>query len=131
MEEITTVKTAADYMTVLYRVGPLAVIGGTVALFTSLMSILRFRGWSSRFFSIIVSMGVGSIAACIAVLGLPLLPFRPTIELEIVVAALAGSSGLKIFDIYGRKFFGKHLWIESRCEPSARTETDIKKEPPA
>lgn len=100
------VRTASDYWEVLYRIVPIAVVGGVVAMIVNIIRIAHERTWARRALATVSVVCVGCVSAAAAALGLKLFLPNPTPEIELLAGAIAGSSGQKIFDIYARKLFG-------------------------
>ncbi|MDR2051133.1 MAG: hypothetical protein LBQ63_05105 [Deltaproteobacteria bacterium] len=97
---------ASIYWEVLHRLIPIAMVGGFVAMTINFRTILRAPTWARRLGLCVYVAAVGFIGAGVAALGLSLFIQSPSQETQILVAALAGSSGQKIFDIYARRIFG-------------------------
>lgn len=111
-KDIASVKAASDYVEILIRIVPVMCVGGTVAVITQLRHIAEQRTWARRTLMCLSVLGVGCVSGGLAVLGLSLFLPTPTVEFDIVAAAVAGSAGQKTFDIYGYKIFGWKL----RCD---------------
>jgi hypothetical protein len=97
---------AAVYWEVLYRLIPIALVGGFVAMIINFKSVMSAPTWARRLGLCVYVAAVGCIAAGVAALGLSLFVSGPSQELQILAGALAGSSGQKIFDVYARRIFG-------------------------
>lgn len=105
-EEVNNARTAADYIERLIQILPVMGVGGVVAVLTQGHRIFLQRTWPRRIFMCLSVVGVGFVSGGIAVLGLSLFLPAPTVEFDILAAAVAGSAGQKTFDIYSRKLFG-------------------------
>lgn len=99
-------RTAADYWTVIYRVVPLVLVGGFVSFVINLLKITHEPTWRGRLLLLASVISVGCVAAGVSALGLQLFMSNPTVEIELLAASIAGSSGQKVFDIYSKKLFG-------------------------
>lgn len=104
-------RAASDYWEVLYRIVPIIVVGGAVAMVVNIIRIACERTWARRALAAVSVVCVGCVSAGAATLGLKL--FMPSLspEIELLAGAIAGSSGQKIFDIYAQKLFGFHSRI--------------------
>lgn len=109
MDEIRAISDAAVYWDTLARLTPLALFGGVVAMILNLMRAVRCRKWLCRIILCLYVFCVGCISAMVAALGISLFVPRPTPEIELLAAAVAGSSGQKIFDIYAWRIFGSYM----------------------
>lgn len=99
-------RTACDYMTVLKHILPVMGVGGFVAFVMHLRQLTYAHTWARRIALCASIIGVGCVSGGVAVLGLSLFLPSPTVEFDLVAAAVAGSAGQKTFDIYGRRLFG-------------------------
>jgi hypothetical protein len=97
---------AAVYWDILYRLIPIALVGGGVAMTINMQRVMSAPTWARRLGMCLYVAAVGCVAAGVAALGLSLFLRAPSQEMQILAGALAGSSGQKIFDIYSRKLFG-------------------------
>lgn len=102
------IKTAQEYWTLFNNLLPIAVAGGFSAMAVNLLRIAHERTWVSRLIMLFSVIAVGCVAACIGALGISLFVPAPSAEIELLVGALAGSSGQKIFDIYTTRLFGRY-----------------------
>ena len=118
-------KTAADYWTVLHRIYPLMVVGGIVGLITNFMRIAHERSWRGKIFTFITVISVGFIAAGTTALGLELFIVSPTLEIELLCASVAGSTGQKMFDLYARRIFGLQNTRATDRQPAPVLFTDV------
>ena len=100
------VKTAASYWEVLSRMIPVTIVGGLVGFATNLMRIAHEPTLWGRLLMCISVVSVGCVAAGASVLGTTLFLDNPTVEVELLIASIAGASGQKMFDIYARRIFG-------------------------
>lgn len=103
------ISNADVYWQILQDLIPLAFVGGTVSVVLNLAKILHEKTWVRRIISTICVVAVGFISAGVAALGLSLFIHSATPEIQIVSAAISGSAGQRIFDVYGRRIFGKHF----------------------
>ena len=106
MEPNDGAKTAWDYIAALVRILPVMGVGGLVAVVTQSRVIVMQRTWTRRLLMCLSVLSVGCVSGGVAVLGLSLFFPYPTIEVDLVAAAVAGSTGQKIFDDYSHKLFG-------------------------
>lgn len=104
--DLDSAKTAAEYWVVLRRIVPLIFVGGLVSLIINFMRIAHEPTWLGRICAGITTIAIGCIAAGTAALGIELFLHESTIELELMIAAIAGAGGQKIFDVYARRIFG-------------------------
>jgi hypothetical protein len=103
---IGTIRTAAEYWDLIHRIVPVAVVGGATAVIVNLVHIAREQTWICRIFMCLQVVGIGCVAAGASVLGLSFFVETPTMETQLLAASISGSSGQKIFEIYGRRLFG-------------------------
>lgn len=123
------VKTACDYWVVLARITPVAIVGGFVAFVTNLLRIAHEPSWVGRVLTFISVVSIGCVAAAASALGIELFLIEPSVEIELLVASIAGSSGQKIFDIYAGKLFGlKNSRALSKDSPTAYSEFPVHKD---
>lgn len=116
------------YWRILARLLPIVFVGGLVAMIVNLTTILHERTWARRLCTCLTCIAVGCVAAGVAALGLSLFIARPSPELELVSAAVAGSGGQKIFDIYGQRLFGRY-YRTADVPPSGQSCADQRNRP--
>lgn len=102
------IKTAETYWQLFNNLLPIAIAGGFSAMAVNLLRIAHEKTWVSRIIMLFSVIAVGCVAACIGALGISLFVPNPSAEVELLVGALAGSSGQKIFDIYTTRLFGQY-----------------------
>lgn len=108
----TTTRALSDadvYWQILRNVLPLSIVGGVVAMTVNLAKIFREKTWCRRLLSCLCVVSVGCVSAGVAGLGLGLFVHQVSPELQIVSSAIAGSWGQRVFDVYGRKLFGRNF----------------------
>lgn len=98
---------ASEYWAAAYNLLPVAIIGGLVAMATNLRKIYAMQGYKRRLAELGLTGLVGGLAAAMAVAILPLVFDGPSTNMEIAIAALAGSYGQKTFDMLTDKVLGK------------------------
>lgn len=90
-----------------------------MALVSNLSRIAKERVWARRIFMCLSVVSVGCMGAGVAALGLTMFITDPSVEMELLAGAIAGSSGQKIFDIYSRRLFGRKTREDDNGEPPA------------
>lgn len=104
-----TNSTAVPYWDILYRLVPILLVGGVVSVGTNFSDIIiHEKSIYKRIMQFVPTFLVGCTAAGISVLGLSLFVTRPTPELELLSAAVAGIGGRKVIDIYVYRLFGNY-----------------------
>lgn len=98
---------AADYLTILIRIGPIIAVGGVVAVITHIHQIIEQSTVLKKILTGLSVLGVGCVSGGVVVLALPLLWGNPTPEMDILAAAIAGSAGQKGFDLIAKRFLGQ------------------------
>lgn len=105
---VGVISSADVYWQILQDLIPLSFVGGVVAVVLNLAKIFSEQTWVRRILSTMCVVAVGFVSAGVAALGLSLFIHSATPEIQIVSAAISGSAGQRIFDVYGRRLFGKH-----------------------
>lgn len=116
-----TVHDAEIYWEILYNSIPLSIVGGLTAMIMNLNNIMSESSWLKRIAGAVCVVLVGGVAAGVAALGLGLFIASPKPEIQIVASAIAGSTGQRLFDIYGHKIFGRYFCL---FEPWHREKED-------
>lgn len=102
---------AGEYVGVFWRTFPLVIIGGLMALALNFSKVMEMRPWIAKLYTLISVVVVGGAAAFVAVLCIPLFPewfwvaVPKTPESDMVIAAIAGSCGQKVFDVLAWRLF--------------------------
>ena len=98
---------AAEYWAAIVAFLPVAVVGGVVAMVARLRKIKHAPDWKDRILDLIITGLVGAVVAVVTVMVAPLFYSGTSPSVELAIGAVAGSYGLKAFDLLMERILGK------------------------
>lgn len=107
--DVEQIRSAGDYIAVIVKNLPLAGTGAVVAIMLKAPSFYQCTSFRGVIAGIICTSCVGFAAAFICVCALPLLPYRPSAEIELLLASMGGAFGQKAVDWLAFRLFNKDL----------------------